>query len=136
MALQLIDADDRFDVKDSDLPGVVGGDPDTTYTLRPIAVDDHRRITKERTKQVPNRRTHQNEPVTDFDAVNDDVLDFVLVDWSGILFRGQPVPCAREHKLKLDGPRRIALSNLAGMNQIRRAPEVRAESFREPASVS
>lgn len=133
MAVQLIDPDDRIPVKDSELPGVANGDPGTTYTLRPISVNDHRRLSKENTKTAINRQTHMGEAVIDYEALNDDILDFVLLDWSGILLKGQPAPCIREHKLRLDGARRAALSGVAGMNQIQRAPEVRAESFRQPS---
>jgi len=135
MAVQLLDSDDRIAVKDSELTGVTDGDPETTYLIRPIAVDDHRRIVKAHTTDVVNRRTHQKEPQVDWAAVNDDILDFVLVDWTGIHLKGQPVACSREYKLKLDGVRRQALADVAGMNQIARAPEVRAESFREPADL-
>lgn len=133
MPVQLLDTEERRQVVDADLAGVVDGDRETIYTVRPIGIDDHRRIVKANTKEVLDRRSHTKVPVTDYLATTDDVLDFVLVGWEGILFRGKPVPCEREHKLKLDYVRKQALSDLAGMNQILRAPEVRAESFREPA---
>lgn len=133
MPVKLQDPDELITVKDSQLPGVTDGDPDTSYTLRPISVEDHRRLQKEYTKDVINRRTHQREPQIDFEALNDAVLDFVLRDWVGILDKGQPAPCTLAHKLRLDGVRRVALSAVAGMNQVERAPEVRAQSFREPA---
>ena len=133
MPLQLFDPDERRDVVDADLPGVVDGDRETVYVIRPIGVDDHRAIVKRNTKQVIDRASHQKVPMTDYGAVNDDVLDFILVEWRGVLFRGEPVPCERVHKVKLDPVRRQALADVAGMNQIARAPEVRAESFRESA---
>ena len=135
MPVQLQDADDVITAKDSELAGVTDGDPETVYTLRPISVEDHRAITKQHTKEVVNRRTHQKESEVDWGAVNDDVLDFVLRDWTGILRKGRPAPCTRENKLKLDAPRRQALSDVAGLNQVQRAPEVRAESFPEPSPV-
>lgn len=133
MPVQLLDADDRIVVKDSELVGVANGDPETTYTLRPIATDDHRAIMKANTTEVVDRRSHQKVPQVDWAGVNDATLDFVLLEWSGILVKGQPAACTREHKLRLDATRRQALTDLAGMNQIARAPEVREESFREPA---
>lgn len=133
--LQLIDADDRIVVKDSDLPGITDGDPDTTYTLRPISVDDYRTMRKAHTRKVVNKRTHQNDEEIDYEALNDAAFAFALVGWSGILFRGEPVPCIDDRKKLLDGARRKAIVDLAGMNQIARAPEVRAESFREPEVV-
>lgn len=130
MPVQLID-DEPIVVKDSDLDGITDGDPDTTYTLRPIGVDDHRRLQKQFTKDIIDRRSHQKVPQTDFEGLNDAVLDFVLVGWSGVLMKGAPADCVLANKLKLDGPRRVALAGLAGMNQIARSPEVRVESFRE-----
>lgn len=135
MPVQLMDSDDRIVVKDSELQGITDGDPETTYTLRPIGVDDYRRLTKAHTKKVLNRRTHQSDDEVDFAGLTDAVLDYVLTDWSGILFKGQPVPCLQEYKQRLDGVRRAALAALAGMNQIHRVEEVRAESFHEPPAV-
>lgn len=136
MPLELLDPDARIDVKDSDLTGVTDGDPDTIYTLRPIGIEDHREIVKKNTHDELDRRSHQKIKVTNWHAVADDVLDFVLVAWKGIRFRGADVPTVREYKLKLDYVRKQALSDLAGMNQVAREPEVRAESFRQPADVS
>lgn len=129
MPVHLFDADERVTVADSDL--VPDGDPETTYTIRLMGIEDHRAIVKARTVDVVNRHTHQKEPKTDWAAVADDVIDFVLVEWAGLLWRGQPVPCIREQKLRLDAVRRGALNDRAGMNQIARAPEVRVESFPE-----
>lgn len=136
MSVELLDPDGQIEVKDSDLQNIVGGDPGTVYVLRPIGIDDHRQITKARTRDELDRRSHQKIQVTDWNAVADDVLDFVLVGWRGIRFRGADVPCERAYKLKLDYVRKQALSDLAGMNQVVREPEVRAESFRQPADVS
>jgi hypothetical protein len=133
MALSLIDPSAPIVVKDSELDGIVGGDPEVTYTLKPIAVEDHRKLQKTYTKQAIDRRTHQKVDEVDFEGLADATLDFILVDWSGILIQGQPAPCVKANKLKLDGPRRVALTGMAGMNQIARSPEVRAESFSESA---
>ncbi len=135
MPVVLTDPDARITVRDADLAGIVNGDPDTTYTIRPISIEQHRGLVKKNTAQVIDRRLQAQVPQVDSAAVSDDVLDYVLVEWSGLLFRGEPVPCERAYKLKLDYVRKSALCDLAGMNQIVRAPEVRAESFREPAGV-
>jgi hypothetical protein len=127
--LNLIDAGETITVKDSELEGVSGGDPEVTYTLRPITVEDHRALQKQFTKAGIDRRTHQKTEEVDFAGLADATLDHVLIGWSGILSKGQPAECSRENKLKLDGIRRVALTGLAGMNQIARSPEVRAQSF-------
>lgn len=133
MGVQLLDTEERREVVDADLAGVVDGDRETVYIIRPIGIEDHRRIVKANTKDTLDRRTHQKMQVSDHAAIADDVLDFILVGWRGVLYRGQAADCVREHKLKLDYVRKQALSDEAGMNQIARAPEVRAESFRELA---
>lgn len=133
--LHLIDPDEPIIVKDSEIPGVRDGDPETTYTLRPIASDDHRRLTKQHTKKGIDPVSRATVEEIDFEALNDATLDFVLVGWSGILIKGEPAPCVLANKKRLDGVRQRALQNLAGMNQIARLEEVRAESFREPSDV-
>lgn len=131
--LNLIDPEEPLVVTDSELPGVRDGDPFTTYTLRPLSVEDHRRLLKECTKIGIDPLSRQKTEEVDFEALNDATLDFVLTAWTGILLKGEPAPCTRANKLKLEGGRQRALQNLAGMNQIARLGEVRAESFRQPA---
>lgn len=136
MALRLIDAEDRDEVLDRDLPDVKDGDAETVYIIRSIGLDDYRAIVKARSTTRPNPRTQIKETILTAEAealVNEDILDFVLVDWRGVLFRGAPAPCTREHKLRLDPVRQLAIRTLGGMNKIARVQEARAESFREPA---
>jgi hypothetical protein len=71
----------------------------------------------------------------DWEAVSDDLLDYVIAGWSGIIAKGEPLPCVKVNKLLLDGPRKTAILERAGMNEIAAAPERRAESFRESESV-
>ena len=135
MPVELKDADDRIIVKDSEV--VQDGDPDTTYTLQPLFVETHREITRVHTEHVLNKRTHQREPRINWEAVADDLIDHVLVDWVGIVHKGQPLPCERVYKLKLDAARRDALLEKAGYNEVLKSPqERRAESFREPEAIS
>lgn len=133
MALKLLKDDDEFTVKDTDL--VANGDPETSYGLRHITLDKHREFVKQRTKQVPNRRTHQFDKDIDWDAVSDDVFDYVLTSWTGITDEGAAVPCEWEYKKRLDGVRRIAIMEKAGMNEIQQIREHRADSFRPFAAV-
>jgi hypothetical protein len=128
MALQLMGDDDRIVVRDDDL-GVSGGDPETTYTLKPITRDVYKRTIAGRTKKVPNQRTRQMEDATDWSAVSEDLLDYTLENWSGVLWSGQPAPCDRDMKLKIDPLRAAALLERAGMNQIALGGD-RGESFR------
>lgn len=125
MPVSLLDGNTRITVKDSDLPGVENGDPSTTYTVRQILPSQSKAIAKKHTKNRANgERVDQVELI-------EDLLDAALVGWTGILLEGVPAECSRENKLLLDGPRRMAILSVAGLN--RTDPEVRAESFRPPA---
>lgn len=134
--LQLLTERDRIVVKDADIPGVPDPDKDATYTLRPIAKEQQRAIETANTHwEVTNKRGQEKEPVLDVGALTDDLLDYALLSWTGIIYEGQPLPCVREHKLKLDNVRTMGLLRVARSNPIERAPEVHAASFREPAGV-
>ena len=132
MALELKTADEITTVTDAEL--VPEGDKDTTYDIRHLTTDKHREIVKRHTQKVPNKRTHQRDDVTDLEAVSDALLDYAIADWKGIVSAGQPVPCTLDYKLLLDGPRKTAILERAGMNEVTAAPERRAESFRSPAA--
>jgi hypothetical protein len=133
MALELRDKDDLFDVKDSEIVPD-GGDPETTYTLRPLLIEAHREIIKRNTEYVVNKRTHQREPKVNWDGVADDLFDHIIAGWSGIVHKGVPLPCDRANKMRLDAVRKDQLLERAGYNEVTRPrDEVRAESFREPA---
>lgn len=130
MALQLIDESETLDVKDSELPEVPDGDPEVTYTLRPISTAMHRSMAKTHTKTIINPRTHQKEEKLDGVALADDLFDYALVGWAGVLWKGQPAALTRDNKMKIDALRKSSMLGLAGLNQIARQPEVKAESFR------
>jgi hypothetical protein len=133
MAISLLKETTRITVLDSDLEDVDNGDTGTSYTVRQIPPDVNREIAKKHTKYTPNSRTHRRDEDVDNVGFMDDLIDYALMDWSGILDDGAPAPCTRENKLLLDMPRKIALLKVAGLNRV--AAEVRAQSFRPPASV-
>jgi hypothetical protein len=120
-------------VKDSEI--IADGDAKTTYTLRSITKQVYRDITKKHTKKISNRTTRAMEDRTDWEAASDDLLDFALVDWSGVTSGKEEAPCTRENKNFLDPRRQQAILEAAGLNQIEEAPARKAESFREPADV-
>lgn len=130
MALQLLDEGNRIEVKDSELDDVKDGDADTVYVVRQIPPAVNKEIGKRHTTTPINRQSGQRDRVIDHAAFMDDLLDYALVDWRGILLKGNPVPCVREHKLLLDMPRKLALLGVAGLN--RSASEDRDRSFRSP----
>lgn len=136
MALEVRKANDQFSVADSDLDKVDDGDPETVYTLRALTSAIVREIRKPYMKQVFNRRTHRLEdvPLTEVEeiAYGLDLLDYALVDWTGVVYQGQPIPCTREHKALLDPRRRSSLVGLAALNQATpKGEQAKADSFRE-----
>lgn len=141
MALVLKTSRDTEVVKDSDL--VADGDKDTTYTIRHLTVPKHRDILKANTKRVINKRTHAKDDEVDDIGFSDALLDYVLIGWSGVMFDGKPVDVngvVRDGdedvpaKTLLDGPRRTAMFEKAGLNEIQAASEGRQESFRAPTN--
>lgn len=133
MAVEIRDDNEILTVRDADL--VADGDAETTYDLRTITLEKNREIVKRHTKKVPNKRSHVMEDKVDWEAVTDDLLDWAIADWKGIVSKGQPLPCTLENKKRLDGVRRDAILQRAGMNEVQAAPERRAESFRSTEGV-
>jgi len=127
MPLNLLDADARIDVTDSDLVNVIDPDPSVVYVVRQILPS--MRLQLQRRK--PNPQTRQMEP--DEDATLDAMVDYAVVEWRGILLRGEPAPCVKDTKALLDRGRKIAIIAIACSN--RQRSDSREESFREPASV-
>lgn len=65
-----------------------------------------KQIRKRHTKHSRNRQTGMMTPETDEDAVNDDLIDYIITGWDNVKSptTGDAVPCNRENKLKLPGP--------------------------------
>lgn len=129
MPIQLMSDDDRITVTDAELMGA-SGDAETIYTLRPLTREVYKRVAKAHTKQAPNRHSRQMEEKVDMVAVHEDLLDHALVSWTGLLWNGEPAPCEREFKLRLDGLRVSSLLERAGMSQVVAAEVDRRDSFR------
>lgn len=134
MARELMTEDDQVEVCETDLTGLADADPDVFYTIRKLTPQVHRQIIKKHTKTTGFERGVGKVEKTDGFAATDDIVDYVLVGWRGMLLKGQPAPCVRDLKLAgLDLDRKKAIVDRAGMNEIARAPERRAESFQESA---
>lgn len=97
--IQIIDPEERFTI---DLEGA-------SLTLRRVDSAAMRAIERRHNGGADRR------------AVNDDVLDYALVDWAGVYSPlGQAeVPCTRENKLKLPGA--VKLKVLAAAQALRAA---------------
>lgn len=133
MAVVLQNPSETWTVKDSEI--IADGDKDTTYTLRALTKVKYREVIRRHTRKVPNRATRAMEDQTDHEAVSDELLDYALVDWTGVVAGGVTAPCTTENKNILDPRRQSAILDAAGLNQIQEAPARKAESFREPADV-
>jgi hypothetical protein len=136
MAISLLRENDEFTITDAEL--VDGGDKDTTFTIRRITPAELKVIEKKHTTKPNYRRPEK----LDVEAYRNDVIDFVLRNWTGVLDRGEPVACEREYKLLLSNIRKIAIMERAGMEDVTDAKvqeqenaDERAASFRAPASV-
>ena len=140
MALEVRKADDRIVVVDSDLPEILDGDPEATYTLRTLTTAKIDELRRPYEKKEFNKRTHRAElvPLTRDEelAYALDCLDYALVDWTGVLYGGEPLACVREHKVLLDGPRKAAILAVAGMNKAGAQQEAAQQaSFRPTVDV-
>lgn len=123
MAVRLLDADGTIDVKDSDLADVTDGDPDTVYTVRQIPPHVNRQLSKQHSTMKRGQYT------IDHIELMDSLLDYALVGWVGIQDKGTPAPLTKDNKARLDYPRKVAILQIAGLNQVTKEAD-RADSFR------
>jgi hypothetical protein len=121
----LKDEADTWWITDADL--VSGGDKETKYKVRRLTLDKHREIQKRHTKPGNYRRP---EGKVDGEAIQDDLFDYALDNWEGVLKDGQPVACEWEFKRLIDVARRIAILDNAGLNDLAAAEDARSQSFR------
>jgi hypothetical protein len=130
MALELLNEEQRVEVADTALDGLIGpADADVFYTVRPIPIELNRQMRRKHTKV--SRPNGIREETFDESGFYDDALDYVLVEWRGLTVHGQPAPCTRENKVKgLDGHRKNALLILSGINRPQMVAEARERSFR------
>ena len=129
MALELKGEDARITVTDADL--VKAGDASVTYTLRRLTIDKWREIARRHTKPATYRKPEKR----DEDEFQDDLFDYVLESWTNVVADGAALPCEWASKRLLDLGRRIAMLDIAGMNEISAREDARGESFRPLAAV-
>jgi hypothetical protein len=129
VARQALDESEPQWVDEADLVG--DADPEARYLIRSISIDRARAISKEHTREVLNRRTHQKDEKRNNDATNDAMLDYALVDWQGVEAKGAALPCdGLANKKRLPGFVIAAIVEYACAGAAPRTPEERAESFR------
>lgn len=96
MARALLREESTVTVKEADLGLAIAPDAEASYVIRQLTVGKIRDINQRHT------RTRRGREVTDTDAVNRDLLDYVIVSWSGVTNgTGAPAPCDSAHKLLL-----------------------------------
>lgn len=133
MPRQLHDETSTFWVSESDIPEVVNPDPDVAYECRPLTTAKYRELQRKNTKSVVNKATRAMDDQVNGEALADDLIDWVVANWRGIVDKGDPAECSRANKLRLDGQVKSGVIGIAGLNRLEAAPEVRADSFRSPA---
>lgn len=120
-----------FDVRETELETLeCVPDPDAVYTLRSLSVAVAREIGKRHTRLEFDPKTHRKVEIVNGEAVNDDVVDYIIAGWTGI---AGDVPCTKENKLKLPVPVQKALLERAQVGE--GSAEARAASFRESQTV-
>lgn len=131
MPRQLQSDDYTFEVNETELDDVTDADPSVVYVLRELTTRKWRELNKAHSRKVPNKVTRRLEDKTDPEVFADALVDYVLIDWRGIVERGgMPAPCTPENKQRLDGIIKAALVGRAGLSQIVTAEANRDNSFR------
>lgn len=132
--MKLLGSQDLFvTVRDVDLD-VPSPDPATSYTLRMLSPEKSKALADQHTRIEWNKKNHEKERVTDWMALSEDSIDYVLVAWEGVEDAdGKPAACTREAKVQgLDLQRRKQLIELA--STVHKDAEVaQAASFRPTA---
>lgn len=140
MPIQLLDDEITIQVRDTEL-GVGDGDETTVYTLRVLTQQVYRQITKQYTKKRPTGGRGMEEYL-DSIPWSDAMWDYVLASWNdgAMVWKGKPVNADDlvtlkdgtqvKAKYQLDGPRKTALLDKAGINTVVQTQEQKDRSFR------
>lgn len=80
------------------------GKPSVVITLRPISQGKYRQVEQQHTERRLNKKSRQMEDVTDWAAVQDELIGYAVLAWRGILGADdQPLQCVYDAKLGLPG---------------------------------
>ena len=93
---------------------------DSRLKLRRFNAEEHKQIEKRHTKKEKNLRSGQWIRDTDDYAVNEDVLDYIILGWEGIKspVTGEDVPCTKEMKQKLPGSVKLRILDACDADSI------------------
>jgi len=134
----LMQDEETFEVTETEL-GVEGAQPDVTYRLRMVPLEQMKALQRKNTAKLKSPRTGLlTSGDTDLIGFGFDCFDYCVVGWTGIVAHGQPAPCTRENKLLLAKNLDLvgAISRRCGYGQT--ADELgdgegTGDSFRRPA---
>lgn len=129
MARAIRKADETFTVSEAEL--FEDGDPEVSYTIRPITRDRYQSVSVRLASKFGGRRAMKLSEQFEFMvAMNEELFDYALVDWSGVTMGGEPAVCDAETKKLLDGVVMQKVLDKAGLNDIRAGEAARAATFR------
>lgn len=104
------------------------GKPSVVITIRPISQQKYRQVEQHRTERRLNKKTRAMEEVTDWPAVQDDLIEYAIRSWIGIVGADdQPLQCVLDAKLGLPGELKNELIQRAMQGE---AVDASAASFR------
>lgn len=72
---------------------------DSEFELRVVGKELERSLRKKHTRVEFNR--HGRNEVVDTGEFVDDVIDYAIVNWSGVRHQGRELPCTKEFKIML-----------------------------------
>lgn len=129
MSREIRRAEETFTVSEADI--LDGGDTDVSYTIRPITRDRYQAVSVRQAAKFGGRRGMKLSEQFEFMvALNEELFDYALVDWSGVTMGGEPVACDSDTKKLLDGAVMQKVLEKAGLNEIRASEDARAATFR------
>ena len=99
--IEIVEAEETFDLE-------IG---ESTLTLRRFDSELYKNIEKRHTAKSKNLRQGGWIKEVDEYAVNEDLLDHMIVGWKNVKspLTGEDVPCTREMKLKLPGSVKVRI---------------------------
>jgi|GEM_PF-1352986 len=95
---------------------------DSVIICRRFGSEEYRNIRK---KYIKRSKDKQGRPVIWVDPedelrINDDLLDYIIVDWKNVISptTKKPIPCTRENKLRLPGKVKLAIIQAADAESV------------------
>jgi|SRR5689334_2467228 len=111
-------------------PLMEDGKPSVVITYRPISTEEYREAERRNTKRKPATRGEPAREVTDWNTLQDDLVDYAIRGWRGVVGAdGKPLDCIRVAKVALDGAIKNEIFALAMKGEAVDS----AESFRATA---